>query len=232
MNRKQINWLLGEIDTWQGEGLIGADAALRLKSRYERVGEDQRPVGLIILASLGALLVGLGVISLVAANWGAIPRDARAAIAFLPLVISYGAALYGCLRLNQSLAVNEPVGIFWGLSIGAGIALISQTYHLPGDMDAFLMTWMLLRVPVAWLTRSLGCVAGFYIGLLFWAGYVEHKLGTALFYWPVSALVLPVVVDVKRRAPRGMRGIFMFWSLMVSSIIALGITVGQIPGFY
>jgi len=233
MNRKQINWLLGEIETWHIEGLIGADAALQLKSRYELVKKDQRPVGLIILGSLGALLIGLGIISLLAANWGAIPRDMRAVISFLPLVISFSVALYGALKMDLSLALTEPLGIFWGLSIGAGIALISQTYHLPGEMETFILTWMILLVPVVWLTRSLGCVAGFYIGLLFWAGYVQNKLGTGILYWPLSALVLPVVMDVKRRSPTGMRGVFMSWSLLVSSIIALGMTLEKsLPGLW
>ncbi|MDA3925228.1 MAG: DUF2157 domain-containing protein [Kiritimatiellae bacterium] len=233
MNRKQINWLLGEIETWHAEAIIGSALAQQLKSRYELAKKDQRLVGLIILGSLGALLIGLGIISLLAANWGDIPRDTRAVISFLPLIISYGTALFIGLKKKTSLAFKEPLGIFWGLSIGAGIALISQTYHLPGDLEIFILVWMLLLVPVVWLTRSLGCVAGFYIGLLFWSGYVQDKLGVAVWYWPLSALVLPVVLDVRRRAPDGMRGVFMFWSLLVSSIIALGMTMERsLPGLW
>lgn len=233
MNKKQINWLLGEIDAWRSEGIIGADATLHLKSRYELVKKDQRPVGLIILGSLGALLIGLGIISLLAANWGDLPRDIRAVISFLPLIICYCTALYGGLKMEQSLAVTEPLGIFWGLSIGAGIALISQTYHLPGEMSTFILFWMLLLVPVAWLTRSLGCVAGFYIGLLFWSGYVQTHHGVGIWYWPLSALIFPLVIDVKRKSPTGMRGVFMFWSLLFSSIVALVMNLEKtLPGLW
>ena len=233
MNRKQVNWLQGEINTWCSEGVISAEIARQLNARYELAKKDQRSIGLIILGSLGALLIGLGIISLLAANWGDIPRDLRAVISFLPLLISYGAALFIGLKRQQSLALNEPLGIFWGLSIGAGIALISQTYHLPGDLETFILIWMLLLVPVVWLTRSLGCVAGFYIGLLFWSGYVQDKLGVAVWYWPLSALVLPLVLDVRRRSPEGMRGVFMFWSLLISSIIALGMTLEKsLPGLW
>jgi len=233
MNKKQINWLLGEIETWRSEGLIASETAVQLDARYELMKKDHRPVGLIILGSLGALLIGLGIISLLAANWGAIPRDVRAVLSFLPLTISYSAALYCTLRMKRSLAVLEPVGIFWGLSIGAGIALISQTYHLPGEMSTFILSWMLLLAPVIWLTRSLGCVAGYYIGLLFWVGMVQNKLGTGICFWPLYGLILPVVIDVKRKSPSGMRGIFMFWLLLISSIIALGMTLERsLPGLW
>ncbi|MFA7173741.1 MAG: DUF2157 domain-containing protein [Kiritimatiellia bacterium] len=233
MNKKTINWLQTEIDFWLAEGVITAAAATQLKSRYERLRQDQRPIGLIILGALGALLIGLGIISLLAANWGDLPRDARVVISFLPLILSYSAALYALLRAERSLAFCEPLGIFWGLSIGAGIALISQTYHLPGELSAFLMTWMLLLVPVVYLTRSLGCVAGYYIGLLSWSIVVQSEMGVSLYFWPVSALILPVVISVKRENPTGMRGVFMFWSLLISTIVALGVTLDKsLPGLW
>ncbi len=233
MNKKQINWLLNEIKVWRGEALVSAEIAEQLASRYEQVKRDQTPVGLIVLGSLGALLTGLGIISLLAANWGTIPRDIRGLIAFMPLSLSYCAALFILLRLKPSLALYEPLGIFWGLSIGAGIALIAQTYHLPGDLESFILTWVLLLVPVVWLTRSLGCVAGFYIGLLLWAGYVQSNHGVTLWYWPLSALIFPLVIDVKRRSPTGMRGVFMFWSLLFSSIAALVMNLERtVPGLW
>lgn len=233
MNKKTINWLLAEIDTWLTEGLLSPAAALQLKSRYARIRQDQRPIGLIILGALGALLVGLGIISLLAANWGDLSRDTRVVISFLPLILSYTAALYGVLKTNRTLAFCEPLGIFWGLSIGAGIALISQTYHLPGEMSTFLMTWMLLLVPVIYLTRSLGCVAGYYIGLLAWSSIIQYEAGVSLYFWPVSALILPVVISAKRENPTGMRGIVMFWSLLISTIIALGVTLDKsLPGLW
>ena len=233
MNKKRINWLLGEIETWYSEGVIGSETAQQLKVRYVLLQQDQRPLGLIILGSLGALLTGMGVISLLAANWGDIPRDFRAVISFLPLVICYGIALYGYKKMDSSLAFCEPLGIFWGLSIGAGIALISQTYHLPGDMSSFVLTWMLLMVPVIYLTRSLGCVVGYYIGLLCWATMVQFDMGVSLAFWPISALILPLVISVKRENPTGMRGIFMFWALLISIIIALGVTLERsLPGLW
>ena len=225
--------MLGEVEIWRSEQLIGTETAQKLKARYELLQGDQRPVGLIILGSLGALLTGLGIISLLAANWGDMPRDLRALISFLPLVISYGAALYGCTKMKPSLAFYEPLGIFWGLSIGAGIALISQTYHLPGEMSTFLLTWMLLLVPVIYLTRSLGCVAGYYIGLLCWSSLVQRDMGVGIFFWPLSALILPVVITVRRGNHSGLRGVFMFWSLLISTIIALGMTMERtLPGLW
>ncbi len=233
MNRKQIDWLLNEIGLWNREGLISDETARELGARYALLRRDSRSVALVILGSLGALLTGLGIISLLAANWGDLPRSARAVIAFLPLIIAYAAALYGILRRQCSPALCEPLGIFWGLSIGAGIALISQTYHLPGDMETFILTWMVLLVPVLWLTRSLGAVAGYSIGLLFWAGCVESRMGTGILYWPLSALALPLVIAVRRREPEGMRGLFMFWTLLASSIIALGMTLDKsLPGLW
>ena len=68
-----------QLKAWQGAGLIDAHTAEQIRA-WELA--RSRPVGLWAIVGLGALTIGLGIISVVAANWDAIPGETRLAIHF------------------------------------------------------------------------------------------------------------------------------------------------------
>jgi uncharacterized membrane protein len=91
-----------------------------------------------IIAVLGSLLLGLGVMALVAANWEAIPRIVRLALLLATLGAGHGiAAMFR--RRGRPLA-SEAAMTLAGLVFAAAIALVGQTYHLAGEFtDAVLL---------------------------------------------------------------------------------------------
>ena len=84
MNDRHVRWLKGEIALWRQEGAVDEATAERLLARYAALPAGVS-LGRVILGSLGALLVGLGVIALLAANWEDFSRGLRTVIAFAPL---------------------------------------------------------------------------------------------------------------------------------------------------
>jgi uncharacterized membrane protein len=231
MATREVRWLEREVRVWEREGLVDATTAERLVARYAAANDT--PWGRVIFGVLGALLVGLGLIALLAANWGDIPRDVRAAIAFAPLAFCVGLYGAGVRRGWNSRAFLEPLGVFWGLSIGAGIALVSQTYHIPGEVESFVFTWMVLLVPVLYATQALAAVSGYFVGLLVWASLAQLAGGVGLFYWPMALLAVPVIRDARRELASGIRGNLMLWSAALCSAAALGVTLEKsLPGLW
>ena len=233
MADRKWRWLQNEIGDWEREGLVDAVTAGRLRERYEAAASSAISWGRVIFGSLGSTLVGLGIIALLAANWGGLPRDVRAALAFTPLTLCI--AFYACGRCRNwnSRVFLEPLGILWGLSAAAGIALISQTYHMPGELEDFLFAWMLLLVPVMYATASMAVVAGYFIGLLVWVSLAKFSGGVGLFFWPMALLAVPVISDVRREPGSGIRANLMLWSAALCSTGALGVTLEKsLPGLW
>lgn len=63
-----------------------------------KLGEGRLSWGAIIAGAFGALMVGLGIIALFAANWDMFGREARAAIAVAPVVACGAVAIAASLR--------------------------------------------------------------------------------------------------------------------------------------
>ena len=67
MGRLSIRWLLGELPKLEAEGVIDATAAERLRAHYaEKTSGSGRRLVVAIFAVFGALLIGGGVILLLA----------------------------------------------------------------------------------------------------------------------------------------------------------------------
>src|SRR5882672_9426322 len=80
-----------QVQRWQEAGIIDASTAERIITHERRTS---RPLLLLALGGLGAFTIGVGLLSIIAANWGDIPRLAKL-LAMLGLL---GANAYGLLR--------------------------------------------------------------------------------------------------------------------------------------
>src|SRR5205807_1373248 len=99
---------------------------------------DKRNWALVSFAVLGGILIGSGIILVLAHNWEDLTRPMRTVIAMLPMVVAQGLAAWVILRRTESKAWREGVGAYWSASIGASIALVAQTYNLGGTFAARL----------------------------------------------------------------------------------------------
>ena len=119
------------------------------------------------------------------------------------------------------------------LAIGASIALVGQTYHIPGDPGAFLLTWMLLALPLVYLLEASAPAILYLAGLTSWAGYVQDVGGHAVAFWPLAALVLPHVWQSARRGRHTPRFVVLGWALSLCLCTATGITLERsLPGLW
>ena len=110
-------------------GLIDQSTADRIQDYYlQKKGNPSNRL-FVVFGVLGAILVGLGIILIVAHNWDQLPRMAKTVFAFLPLVIGQLLCAYALFKKSDSLAWRESSASFLFFALGASIALVSQVYN-------------------------------------------------------------------------------------------------------
>jgi len=132
---------------WVAEGLISEEQRQKLLARYP---PEAQALGLLPL--LGSVLVGLSALSVVAANWQALPDALRLALLLSSLVGAYAAGAYFLRRGNPDLG-HGLIGL--GLILfGASIILTSQIYQLVGYDASGLLAWVVAGVALSYLYGS------------------------------------------------------------------------------
>jgi uncharacterized membrane protein len=153
-------WLHGEIPAWVKAGIIDSDQAEQLRQRYilaKGVGW-----GRIVLSSIGAILVGLGVILLFAYNWEAMPKAVKLAVVFGALAVAHIAGLLVNRKESNPIA-GEGLHALGTMLFGAGIWLVAQIYHIDEHYPNAFILWGMGALLMAWalpsLTQALMAVA-------------------------------------------------------------------------
>lgn len=212
--------IVGELPELVSQNIIDAAAADALRRHYEPHIKPSRSlsIGLTISAILGGLLVGAGIILLIAHNWDELSKPMRAVLAMLPLLASAGLSGYAILRRMDSAAWREGCGAFYFLSIGASIALVSQTYHLYNDMEGFLFYWILLSLPVVYLLQSGAAFAGSLAGIVAYAFAVNeiHRGSFSVTTLILLALVLPYYAWHVRRHRESLTVTWISYALAIA----------------
>ena len=202
MGGQGVRWLWRELPALVEAGVMDAETAERLRRHYGPPGQAAgRSLLMGILAGLGAACVGLGVILIFAHNWDSLPRAAKTGLAFAPLLFGQALAAWVILKRGDSWAWREGAAAWWVLSVGACIALVSQTWHIQGELDDFLLMWLVLGIPAAHLLNSSTAIVLALAGILSWTTYAgtQSTASLALIYWTLMAAVLPHLWWAARR---------------------------------
>jgi uncharacterized membrane protein len=154
---KQTRWLLAEIDRWKAEGVVSPEQADQLRARYnqpplaEATPKESVPWGLLVFATAGAIVIGLGVILLFAYNWEEIPKFGKLALVFLAVIASHAGGLRLLSKPGWRPKLGEAILALGTMFYGAGIWLVAQIdEHYP---NGFLF-WALGALAMAWAVRS------------------------------------------------------------------------------
>jgi uncharacterized membrane protein len=196
--------------------VIDPAEAERIRSHYgEPEARNAVKTALVIFSILGALLIGGGVILLLAHNWDDLGRGVRAVLSFLPLLAAQSLALWAAWSGHRSTAWREGTGTGLMLAIGASIALVSQTYHISGEPADFVLTWMLLGLPLVYLLDASAPAAIYWAGITNWAG-IQWVGGTQpILYVLLMALAIPHFVLASRENRYAPGPALLGWVLVI-----------------
>ena len=199
MRHGPIRWLYGELPGLVERGVLAPDTAKALREHYGPLPESNaRRVLFVVFGVLGALLIGCGIVLLLAHNWEDLSRPLRAALSLGLLLGAQAIALAAARWRPESAAWAEGSAGFLSLAVVACIALISQTYQLGGDLRGLLFAWVLLTLPLTYLLRARVTAVLCWIGATWWLMLVpfwsDRALGDHLIYLAYVALAAPFLV--------------------------------------
>lgn len=234
VSSKNVSWLKNELPLLQEAGVLDETATARINTYYaeQTAGTGSAGWAVTVCALLGALLIGGGIILLFAHNWDELSRNTRAVISFLPLLIGAALSFTAIFRCGTT-ALRESAGLFHSIAIGSCIALIGQTYHLPSDLPAFLLTWALLAAPLMFLLSSTSAYLIYLALITTWAGIAQNEYRQAIGYWP---LLLPALFYLRQRLRENDHApatLLALYGLLFSITISLGIVFERtVPGLW
>ena len=138
-----------KLDAWTECGFITAEQAGNIL-QFE--GTDRVGSAWKILFTIAGLMIGLGFMLLIGANWDAMPPKVKLVCDFA----LFGAIIYGAYWsiTNKRTHLTEMFLVMSFLMVGATIGLIAQIFHLSGGWRSFTASWALLSLPFPLFSRS------------------------------------------------------------------------------
>lgn len=198
-------WIHKEIEKWKAEGIVDGPTAETLLLRYT-APQGRYHLGIVLAGVFAALLIGLGVISIFAANWEYLDRGMRAFAAVLPVLICGALALLAVRKSWKSNTFWEPLGLLWFISVVAGTSLVAQTYNIGGSASGLVLFTALLSLPVVWITNSTGAMVGWLIFPIAWSS-MKIDEGDSMSFWlglrtlAFLALSIPAYISFLKHKP-------------------------------
>lgn len=222
MDKKSVEWLYRELPKLVDNGIIPAESAERIKEYYGAGGTKKGArTFLVIFGVIGALLVGLGIILILAHNWPQLTKLYRLSISIGFLVAAQIAAGSVLWFKRDSMAWREATATILMLMVGSALALVGQTYHLIEDTDAFLLTWMLLSMPLVYLMNSVSAAILYSIGITAWALSSYFDSGKQVI-WLLLGLVVPYYWGLLKNYRCANTTVIFSWVILICFYFCFG----------
>jgi len=231
MAKEEREWLKQELPKLVEKGFLHADQAKKIHDFYEQQkSQPAYSLGFILLGVTAALLVGSGIILVVANNWSDMGQSLRTLVSLLPLVSGLIIFGYAFLRQSHHLFWREPASGFLMLTLAASLGLIAQTHQIITDPSQFVLAWLFLSLPLLYLMQSSLCAVIYYWACMAWAlqsGY--HDAGV---YWLLVLAGLPHLWWVWSKDTSLLRKNVLEWTLLTSTVFSwFAIVESDLPLF-
>ncbi len=211
---KHLRWLEDELDEWAARGYIDEQQARVIRDHYEQgypaVGQAGY-FGNLAVVLLATLLIGGGIVLLVAYNWDSLSRSWRTFFSFAPLVVAQLLYAYVFFQQRGQAVWEESVSGFLQLMLAVCLSLVSQTYHILGSLEDFMFLWLALSIPLLFLFPSAVSGILYWIALSVWA--VQADGSGQAWYW---AFALVGVLQLLFRCRDALAFTVVAWAFVLS----------------
>lgn len=199
---KYIKWLNIQTNMWVQIGLISEEQEINIQTFYKENPNYPKKQDLLptILSVIGSILVGLGIILLVAKNWEILSRPTRLIISILPFLAGFSVALW-LISKNSPRAYLQSVGIFISISILAGLGLVGQTYHVVSPAQNLYLATAILSLPFIYLIGSTISSIFYVILICIYTAMVPKTSHDIMFFESIFlvALIIPYLIYMKNK---------------------------------
>ncbi|MGB3181043.1 MAG: DUF2157 domain-containing protein [Cyclobacteriaceae bacterium] len=217
--------LLKELPELLQAGVITEETADGIRKYYgQKKATAAASRSFTAFAIIGATLVGLGIILILAHNWDELSRTVKSLIAFMPLVAGQALCAYVLFSRRSSTAWREGSAVFLVFAVGASISLISQVYNIPGSFEGFILTWSLLSLPLVYIMQSSLTSLLYITAIALYAGEAGFGYNSEppLLYFGLLTLIIPFYIRRIKRHPLSNFNTFHHWLLPASMALSFG----------
>lgn len=210
ITRQRFNLLQEELTFHKERGHLTEDQMNNITDEYEITGNSLNFMKVIL--TIGALLVGLGILSFIASNWQVMGRALKLSL----IIFSYLGINIFSYKISENYPKLAESLLLVGVAIyGAGIFLIGQMFHFGGHFTSDFLLWTLGILPTAYLLKDkmiyIICIILSFI-------YINGHLTLASFP-KISILLLGVFYYLNRsRFKDSSAGLFLINLLALNSL--------------
>ena len=192
-DRSFVQQLSRESEGWVAQGIVSAEQAAAIRSRYADALEERRGSATTALAVIGAVAVGLGVIGFVAANWDGMSHAVRLVLLTGAVAGSYASAYHLRERTGSRPRVGEALYLLGVVLFGASLFLVGQMYNVQAHDPLALLLWSGGAGATALVVRSRAVAATAVLIFTAWVGFefglaLDDAGGDAFAAFPVVAV--------------------------------------------
>ncbi|WP_312473415.1 DUF2157 domain-containing protein [Neobacillus sp.] len=144
----ELNFLRQELHYLVEKQVIPTEKSEEIQALYE---VRDKPSFTKTLLYVGSILIGAGILSFIASNWGEIGKPLKF---LLILGIFFGCNFTG-FKLERNYPKTSKSFYYLGVLVfGAGIFLVEQMFHIGGSIQEAFLWWSLGILPLAWVLRD------------------------------------------------------------------------------
>lgn len=211
MKKSHQNWLREQAAVWVDKEIISQSQADKILAEYP---EKQIMPWTFqsTFGALGAVLIGLGLLLVLAHNWDTLPRGVRLTSVMVLLVASQIGTLLA-MKWERFERYREGMSLLQSLVVGASLFLVAETFPLGIDMAWLLGAWMVLILPIAYLAETVLPVF-VYMAVLFAWLFGAHLTSYIWFVWPLLFALVPIQRRMEENESKG-KGV-LAWLMVIA----------------
>lgn len=210
MKKTHQAWLREQAATWVDRQIITREQADEILAEYPE--KQIMPSFQRTFSALGAILIGLGLLLVLAHNWDALPRGFRLTSVLTLLVLSQ-AGTFAAMKWHRLERYREGLSFVQSLMVGASLFLVAETFPLGMDSAPLLGVWLVLILPISVLAETVLPIFLYMAVFFVWLADA-CQAWYIWFAWPLLFALIPLQRRMEETETRG-RGIFA-WLMVVA----------------
>jgi len=170
--------------------VVDEETAQRIRTYYQHKSTESRSSRfLLILSLIGVVLVGLGLILIIAYNWEDFPKWSKIAVAFLPLLATQVSGVFVLRNKPEKMLWTESISLAILFALGLAISLLSQIYHIEADISGFLKWWIILAAALPIIFQSRSVSLGLWIGMGWYLTTIPWSQNQVYDFFPLLIIL-------------------------------------------
>ncbi|MFH1708035.1 MAG: DUF2157 domain-containing protein [Planctomycetota bacterium] len=184
-----------ELALWQQEGLVSPNAASKLIARYglDAIGGETANYLITAIYIIGALLIGGGVISLVASHWEQMGPAFKLVLIIGAMLAAYTGGYHYWKVSCRRPRLGHALVVLGTLIFGANIGLVAQIFHIQSNFYNGFAAWAVGAAAVGYAAVSTPVMTiAIVTSFIYFAGWsMDNPDRFAWYTLAAGALLLP-----------------------------------------